>query len=133
MHKLMTIFVVVLMVTAMGAYAANLSSASANQLGGTGAVDVVAPTSAAVQVKWTVTSGAVSGATIVWTPSGAGTASYTSYVSVFSDDTCTTNLNNGSATEASVTQGSSHNTAVTFPSGVNASSLECVKVVILQN
>lgn len=133
MHKLMSMFVALLMVTAVGAFAANLSSTSANQLAGSGAVDVVAPTSSPVIVKWTLVNGDVSGAAVVWTPTGTGAASFSSYVAVFSDDACTTKLTDGSVAEPAVTRGVSRNTAVAFSTPVDASQLECVKVVIVQD
>ena len=132
MNKFLSIAFGALAVTAVGAYAANLSSASANTLGGTGAVDVVAPTTSAVKVKWTLASGKISAATLNWTPDGTGTADYTTDISVYSDDSCTTQITTGLNAETAVTRGSAHNTAVTLGAPAEAQAIECVKVVIVQ-
>ncbi len=132
MKNILAVAASALALTAVGAYAANLSSASANTLGGTGAVDVVAPTTSAVKVKWTLASGKISAAVLNWTPDGTGTADFTTDISVYSDNTCTTLLTSGTTAETAVTKGTARNTSVTLGSPTEAQDIECVKAVIVQ-
>ena len=116
------VLVALVMASTVGVYAASVTL-NPLALGGTGSMEINAPSSGSIQIAWTLTGVQVDGANVTWTPSS--TATFDIDVEVGGSE--------GSKLDVAGVSGISQTAFVAISPALGPKDLSSFEVVILEN